>query len=197
MFYCREDLWPGVHIVKTHFDSIVWMRLNSDYFELENDIYLCASYIWGDNSPAHNIVDSDLFDILENDILQFQSKGAVFVLGDMNGRVGLKCDYIIYDKTNAVTDHDNYVPDIPLTRLSTDSQFNTQGLRLLDLCKSTGLRICNGRFENTESYTFYSTNGCSVIDYLLRSVYTERERKREHERGFSSCNSLVISRGTV
>jgi hypothetical protein len=38
------------------------------------------------------------------------------------------------------------------------------------MCKSTGLRICNGRFGvDSSKFTFQNKNGCSVIDYLLIS----------------------------
>ena len=41
---------------------------------------------------------------------------------------------------------------------------------MLDLCKNTGLRICNGRLgEDCDKgdYTFYCRRGRSVVDYLL------------------------------
>jgi hypothetical protein len=47
---------------------------------------------------------------------------------------------------------------------------NSFGRRILELCKSTGLRICNGRFGvDSSKFTFQNKNGCSVIDYLLIS----------------------------
>lgn len=45
---------------------------------------------------------------------------------------------------------------------------NSFGQRILQLCKSSGLRICNGRFgEDSGKITFNNKNGCCVIDYLL------------------------------
>jgi hypothetical protein len=43
------------------------------------------------------------------------------------------------------------------------------GHRLLDLCKSTSLRIVNGRADDDRNgaFTFISSQGASVIDYLL------------------------------
>ena len=37
------------------------------------------------------------------------------------------------------------------------------------MCKSTDLKILNGRIENDElgGVTFFNSRGCSLIDYLL------------------------------
>jgi len=43
---------------------------------------------------------------------------------------------------------------------------NSHGFKLLGLCRATGMRIVNGRFSNTHHFTFLSTSGFSVIDYL-------------------------------
>ncbi|XP_053380327.1 uncharacterized protein LOC128548838 [Mercenaria mercenaria] len=89
------------------------------------------------------------------------------IAGDMNSRVGLKSDYIAYDRMNSILDSDDYVPDLPLDRTSMDTQFNPYGIQLLDMCKATGLRICNGRLEPKGEYTYCGYKGSTVIDYLL------------------------------
>ncbi|XP_053380261.1 uncharacterized protein LOC128548803 [Mercenaria mercenaria] len=43
---------------------------------------------------------------------------------DFDDRVGLKSDYIAYDRMNSILDSDDYVPDLPLDRTSMDTQFN-------------------------------------------------------------------------
>ena len=57
------------------------------------------------------------------------------------------------------------IPDSPSVRASFDSTYNSHGTHLIDLCKSTGLRIVNGRLYKGE-YTYISENGASAIDYL-------------------------------
>ena len=47
---------------------------------------------------------------------------------------------------------------------------NAFGELLLDLCKTTGLRIANGRLYNDKNigkFTYYKHNGKSVVDYLI------------------------------
>ena len=60
----------------------------------------------------------------------------------------------------------DYTPDNTSSRASIDVRHNNHGIKLLDLCIATGLRIVNGRLGNSNNYTFLSHNGCSVIDYL-------------------------------
>ena len=50
-----------------------------------------------------------------------------------------------------------------------DTKINTFGRKLLNLCKSSGLRILNGRHkaDPTGYITFYNATGKSLIDYVL------------------------------
>ena len=72
-------------------------------------------YLWGQDSPAFNFVNVNLFEILESDINYFQSQGTVFVAGDMNSRVAVKPDLIRYDRMNSIIDGSDYIPDVPLS----------------------------------------------------------------------------------
>ena len=92
------------------------------------------------------------------------------VAGDCNARVSVKNDYICLDRIIEEIDGTDYIPDIPLKRYSKDSVSNDQGVKLLDLCKATSLRIANGRLGDDYgigSFTYVNRNACSVIDYLL------------------------------
>ena len=63
----------------------------------------------------------------------------------MNSRVGEKLDVIVHDSFNNSTDDNLYAPDCTSVRASVDKGSNSQGIKLIDLCKSTSLRIVNGR----------------------------------------------------
>ena len=110
---------------------------------------------------------ADLFDVLEQDVYYYSSLGCVAVCGDLNSRVGNKNDFVVHDDVSILFDDPSYIPDSTPARASIDNVCNSHGVRLLDLCKSTSLRIVNGRVGNTDQYTFLSHNGLSVIDYLL------------------------------
>ena len=160
VLYYREHLKDGIEIVKNNHDTIIWIRLKHDFFNIEKDMYICGAYVWGADSPAYNTIDVDLFEILENDISLFQESGNIMIAGDFNSRVGNKCDYIVYDSINSCVDHDCYIPDNNLYRASVDSSQNSHGLKLLDLCKTCSLRILNGRVGDSNHFTFFSKNGC-------------------------------------
>ena len=107
---------------------------------------------------------------MQNDINNFSEHGSVFLCGDFNARVGNKCDYIVNDRLIQDLDEIDYHPDVSLYRATQDMYINAHGRKLLELCKSTNVRIVNGRLYGDRgigSYTFCNTLGSSVIDYLI------------------------------
>ena len=50
------------------------------FFETDNDIYLCGIYLWNEDSPAYDVVNVDLFDILENNISFYEDLGDVYCM---------------------------------------------------------------------------------------------------------------------
>ncbi|XP_071123308.1 uncharacterized protein [Mytilus edulis] len=120
--------------------------------------------------------DIDVFDNLQEHIEMFSNIGNVAVIGDLNGRVGQEPDNITGDVIDKQLQDNisfiNYVnDDVFLNRHSEDIKPpNNFGQRILQLCKNSGLRICNGRFgKESQKITFNNKNGCSVIDYMLIS----------------------------
>ena len=100
--------------------------------------------------------------------------GTVSVTGDLNDRVGTEKDCIVSHILNKLL-----LDDIEFLEYETDELFpnsltedlkspNSFGSRILELCKSSGLRICNGRFgQDSSKITFSNKNGCSIIDLLM------------------------------
>ena len=115
----------------------------------------------------------DYFEILEQNIAKYRNLGKLFVTGDFNSRTGQSSeitDYLNFDSylnVGMTDNHDNN--DIPL-RTSKDSVTDNYGRRLLDLCKSTGLIIANGRLGADKyigDFTCITPRGQSVVDYIL------------------------------
>ena len=180
LFY-KESLHDGITIERNTANSVIWIKLNCEFFKSETDIFIGGAYIWPEDSPAYNVVDIDFFDILENDVNDFSQLGTVYIAGDFNSRVGCKNDYISHDCIN-IFDDAHYMPDNHLRRVSQDTKCNSFGSRLIDLCKYSGLRIVNGRYHrdyNIGRCTYVTSNGASVIDYLLT-----------HEHSFSGLNEF-------
>ena len=137
------------------------MKINKSYFDIDTEIFLAGVYIWDERSPAYNEMDVNLFDILQDDIFAFSQLGSVLVCGDCNARVGngARRDFIVNDR--GVDELDNeYQPDNDLKRVSLviDTTTNSHGIKLLDMCKGTSLRLANGRLRHDKlvgSYTFF------------------------------------------
>ena len=93
---------------------------------------------------------------------------------DFNARAGLKPDYIPgEDNTDIPVMRDLCNTDTVATwpRGNMDTNTNTYGDKLLGLCKSVPLRICNCRKlgDILGSFTCYKTNGQSTVDYCIVS----------------------------
>ena len=169
----KNGLRNHIHIHKYVGDSIVWLKVTD---VLESDLYICCTYIPHEHNVYYDLYDNDLFDALLYDISDLIDQGIVIVTGDLNSRVGEGCcDYIVNDiePGNFVNDNTNpftYINDSAMsTRKSEDKHVNTFGRKLLELCRASGLRICNGRVngDSNGKYTFYNHLGSSVIDYVI------------------------------
>ena len=89
----------------------------------------------------------------------------------MNARVSQTCDYINNDRP--LPDNDAILIDTPLLRVSRELTSNRFGDYLLDICKSTNLRIVNGRLNGDQGkWTCITHNGQSVVDYVITSCDT-------------------------
>ena len=167
--YVKDSVSKGIKVVQNHYDTIIWIKLDKLFFNLSSDVFIAGVYLWGESSPAYNIVNVNLFEILQNDVNIYKQSGNVYLVGDFNARVGLKKDFIVCDSAVNFIDDTSYYPDTACQRQSMDTVSNSHGLKLIDLCKSTSLRLANGRLldDLSGSYTFVNNQGSSVIDYLL------------------------------
>ena len=150
----------------------IWLKIDGTFLNLEKNIFLCFTYI----KPYINKDISELtFTKLENDISFFLSKGEVILSGDFNARTGGLNDFIQNDGVNDnFTDcpvPEDYTPDLPLERNQLDQKNNLHGNLLVNICKSSQMRIVNGRFlgDSLGYFTFYNSNGKSTVDYMLTS----------------------------
>ena len=136
-------------------------------------------YFSPEGSSAY--ADEALFEVLENDYAKYSQMYPDYnflICGDFNARTANDADFIVFDKLSFIPCDDDYSVDDDLpVRISIDKTRNHYGNCLLDLCKTSGLRIMNGRFLDASSqYTCIShTGGGSVIDYLLCNTATKKE----------------------
>jgi hypothetical protein len=167
----RDVFAPYVTVNELSLDSIVWLKIDKACLECGEDIYCALTYIPPSSSNYYTLYDCDLFHELEIQIAKYLSIGRVAVLGDLNSRTKTYPDFIPNDYVHeSVKTMFTYISDEEMhDRINPDTGRNDFGPRLLNLCKSTGLRIVNGRHEDglANAFTYHGPRGLSVIDYLL------------------------------
>ena len=178
--FIRNSIKEDVSFVKGFEDVIVWFKLRKNRFNFPNDIYLGNTYVVPEGS---NYLNYDVFHLIKKDIAKFPADAQVLLCGDYNARTGTAPDVnfnILHGNDNGLS---TLVPDFALcftentkhipSRYSMEkAHINDHGNHLLELCKSTGLVIFNGRLgadKGTGEYTRVDTTGCSVIDYFVGS----------------------------
>ena len=169
--YYRKSLRPGIKFIKDETDY-VWLKLCKSFFGMVKDVYLCLSYIPPEYDNYYKSRGIDSISMIEEDVVSFMNLGSVMLMGDFNARTGDSLDYIESDDFIGV-DESWYEPDVmALSRTSCDlASPCARGKRLLDLCRSTRIRILNGRSlgDSFGSFTCYKDKGSSVVDYVILS----------------------------
>ncbi|EDO38264.1 predicted protein [Nematostella vectensis] len=171
----------SVSVFKQEKDYI-WCKLDKRLLSLDEDIFICACYIPPSNSPYF---DDEVFSNLENDIALFKGHGKILLLGDMNARTGNLRDYPENTDSRHTVDHFYPTPADSLKRKNLDSQINSNGKSLIELCKALDLRILNGKTKGDSlgKLTFNGRLGFSTIDYMIT----------DHD-FLSSFESFIVSR---
>ena len=162
----------AVTFYKSSTPDIVWLKLDRKYFNEKNDIFICTAYISPSNYSRKNDFSDDPYDILTMEIAKYSQKGDIILTGDFNSRTGIADDYIINDQNIEVGNNlISSIDSFHLKRSSMDNTIDSNGKRLLDLCKSANLRILNGRTfgDSNGTYTCHKYNGSSVVDYFICS----------------------------
>ena len=168
----------GITLVKEN-EFFTWVKLSGTFFKLNEDIYICATYIPPENSSFYRNRDHvDPYVELENDIGTFQAMGNIIIVGDFNARTANKVDYStttqLHDDPSDLHAH-KHISILEslgrIKRFSSDTVSNKFGTLLLDICKSTDMRILNGRTlgDISGAYTSFQFNGQSVVDYIIVS----------------------------
>ena len=95
--------------------------------------------------------DIGFFEKVESDIRKYSPCGNILVSGDLNARCGQKTDF-----TEPSERYSNFVSTVDNMneaeqgvyreqRVSMDNICNASGVKLIDLCQGSDLRIVNGR----------------------------------------------------
>jgi hypothetical protein len=171
--YVRNQLYQYVKVVKHYFDCIVWINIGGE--NKTESIMLCLVYFPPDGS-LYNYTKDDYFDILENDIVMFKKDYPTIVCGDVNARTASFSDMCFTAEGSDIPSeqcdivHKQFPPVLCKSRVSQDQgKKNKFGLLLIDMCKSVGMRILNGRVigDTDGKFTTIESNSSSIIGYAL------------------------------
>lgn len=166
LIWYKEELKEHVKAIKRG-DNHIWMKISSSILSCQYDIYLCAAYIPPPESPYCN---PDIYEVLQRETAHFQSRGRVLICGDLSARTGTEKDYLTSDgNTYILGGEAHYLDSIQTIRNSYDRVVNKSGKALLNLCRSLGLYIMNGRIrgDSLGRFTLNSHVGSSVVDYAI------------------------------
>ena len=115
--------------------------------------------------------DEDIYSNIYEDVLHFQEKDHCFIMvGDFNARTSNKPDSVD-DSGNKYLNIGQLNNIIKITRRNNfDGEVNKHGNNLIDFCRSTNLKIVNGRKSGDSLGRFThcsNNNGASTVDYCL------------------------------
>ncbi len=200
--YVRDSIAQGIECILRENDEMLWLKLDKQFFGLNQDALICLCYAVPSNSTRQDMIEMDVFDKLQMRIAEFESEenNNYLIVGDFNARTSVNADYVEDDTDSAyIPLPDDYVTDGVLLRSSEDAGVNvTQyGRKLLDLCIATGLRIVNGRLGSDQGvgkYTCITHRGSSVVDYVLSMLEffdSIKEFRVEDHTPFSDHNMIT------
>ena len=143
-----------IFVLDKQFDGMLTLSLC--HKETEYKFILVTAYLPPDNS-LYGRDATGFFSHLINLIYMHTDYDAIYIAGDLNGRIGNKSDFI------------ECVDDIP-KRTAIDIDFKGHGEAILDFCFESKFCVVNGRIDPVnDNFTFISSKGSAVVDYFLTS----------------------------
>ena len=173
--YYKNKLEQVFERIMVTFQFGVIFKLPGSLFGKLNTVILIALYLPPETSPRYD-GDEKGMELLEDLLLKVRSKYcdcSILILGDLNARTGILQDYIVDDDVEHMNDIDQWYisSSFNAPRKSKDKTVNKFGLALIELCCEFDVHMLNGRHTHDVdgNFTYISTSGCSVIDYIILS----------------------------
>jgi len=136
-------------------------------------LFLCIVYVVPQGSPY---ADSSLFEHICQEVGEAMSLGDVFLARDFNARTGTNTNFIdctqLADVLLVPRAIEDTLPNDMLKRQNRDTVMAGWHREFLDLCRTTGLFILNGRTlgDILGEYTCLSNKSFNTVDYFLTTV---------------------------
>jgi exonuclease III len=175
----RNDLCKHVKIIETDSEFTLWFKISSKVAGYE--LLCCNVYIPPENSSYSDI---NMFNTIEEEFVSVHNEEVVCFFGDFNARTKDLTDLISLDSKvlNSMEMVDDYIRSkieeentldemgFQLNRVSQDVKSNNYGLRLLEMCKTLGICIMNGRVGSDNGIGQTTCDDTSVVDYIISTL---------------------------
>ena len=158
--------------MKNCLEKILWVKVAKGYMHVDRKVYLAEvyksqthlNYTKGNNSNVKNL--------LREQLGKFSSSDIIFIGEDFNSRVGTQDDFFTESENDLAYLSQNYeIDSITSIRNNQNISINHYGQQLLDLCIAGKLRILNGRTRGDLQghITDKGNKGHSTVDLVLAS----------------------------
>ena len=118
----KQELVGAVKQIHIRSNDISWIRIQGEKIQLNNDIILGVVYVSPINSTYTKCLPEQVWDVLEEELLQFKDDEQILLAGDFNAHTGVLPDYIVNDDDVYSPVPDQYVADPEMcTRLNRDT----------------------------------------------------------------------------
>ena len=151
VYLYKNNLHRGISVYKSNFAGAIWLKLNIGYFfSLNEDLYIACIYIAPYNSSStENDADSDVFQILLDEIACYNTLGNIMLIGDMNSRTGQMKESLfsnsaainMFDINQNDKNYNKYEDFCLPTKVSKDDSVNTNGHKLMELLATCNMYI--------------------------------------------------------
>ena len=172
LLYIKKSIRKGIKIIQDFDQDCIEVILKKAFFNFKEDKHLLFPYASPVNSCYTKSKPENLLEKIETKEADYQN---ALIMGDLNGRTKRGEDFV-QDSSDEHSPINTlaYTKDTELNRNNMDNHpIDQQGKLILDLCKSTGLKILNGRVVGDRKGQFTrfplhkDTDKPSTIDYAL------------------------------
>jgi len=173
--YTRASLSCAVSVMHVHLTcSYACICLSFPLFVLH---VFCCYFPPEDGRIMSKHVCADMWQQFNDHVADAIGKGHTIVVGDLNARTAAERDFPdVSTWPMGVDELFSLTAEHPVCsmRSNQDCTVNPAGRRLLEMCKLTGMRICNGRTTGDMggAVTYATALGSSTPDYLLAGPAT-------------------------
>jgi exonuclease III len=173
--YIRKNISPGIQLHKIDpLNQYIWIEISDTNAK---KMYIAICYFSPINSTFYkkNNLDKNCpYNNLEQDIYNLENEGNILLLGDFNARIATKQATLLSDDSNhnPLWLDEDLVLSNSYKRSSEDLIENLFGTKLVKLCNSQDLIICNGvmKWPNSNQMTCIHGLGSSVVDYVISDI---------------------------